>query len=181
MSRVGEKPIPVPENVNVKIDGSVVFVEGPKGKLRTDLPEGIQAEISGGTLLIKRMEDLHAPLQGLTRTLVSNTIVGITEGFKRELDIVGIGYRAEVKGSTVTFALGFSHPIEFKIPEEISISVEKQTRVIVTGAEKQKVGQIAANIRGLRPPDPYKNKGIRYVGEKLRKKVGKTAVGATTQ
>ena len=181
MSRVGEKPIPVPENVKVEIDGSSVLVEGPKGKLRTDLPEGIRAEISGGTLVIKRMKNLHSPLQGLARTLVSNSIVGITEGFKRELDIVGIGYRAEVKGSTLTCALGFSHQIEFEIPEKISITVEKQTRIIVTGTEKQKVGQIAANIRKLRPPDPYKNKGIRYVGEKLRKKVGKTAAGATTQ
>ena len=181
MSRVGEKPIPVPANVKVKIEGAAVLVEGPKGKLRTDLPEGIRVEVADKQLLTKRDSDLRAALHGLARTLVANSIIGVTDGFKRELEIVGIGFRAEVKGKNLVCALGFSHPIEFPIPEGVSIAVEKQTRIVVTSTEKQKVGQVAANIRALRPPDPYKNKGIRYAGERLRKKVGKAGVGGVTK
>ena len=181
MSRVGEKPIPVPANVKVRIEGTAVLVEGPKGKLRTDLPEGIRVEVADKQLLTKRDNALQAALHGLARTLVANSIIGVTEGFKRELEIVGIGYRAELKGTNLVFALGFSHPIEFPIPEGVSITVEKQTRIVVTSTEKQKVGQVAANIRALRPPDPYKNKGIRYAGERLRKKVGKAGVGGVTK
>ena len=181
MSRVGEKPIPVPANVKVKVEGGSVLVEGPNGKLRTELPEGIRVEVGDKQLLTKRENDLQAPNHGLARTLVANSIIGVTDGFKRELDIVGIGYRAEIKGKNLVFALGFSHPIEFLIPEGVSIAVEKQTHIVVSSPEKQKVGQVAADIRALRPPDPYKNKGIRYTGERLRKKVGKTAVGSTTK
>ena len=181
MSRVGEKPILVPANVKVKIEGAAVLVEGPKGKLRTKLPEGIRVEVADKQLLTKRENDRQAALHGLARTLVSNSIVGVTDGFKRELDIVGIGYRAEVKGKNLVCTLGFSHAIEFPIPEGVSIAVEKQTRIVVSSAEKQKVGQVAANIRALRPPDPYKHKGIRYAGERLRKKVGKAGVGAITK
>jgi large subunit ribosomal protein L6 len=181
MSRVGEKPIPVPQNVKVRIDGVQVILEGPRGKLQQSLPEGIQLEIQDGVLIATRAHESQAPLHGLVRTLVANSIVGITKGFSKELEIVGIGYRAEVKGKTLICTLGYSHPVEFGIPQGISITVDRQTRMVVSGTDKQQVGQVAADIRALRPPDPYKNKGIRYVGEVLRKKVGKGAVGAPTK
>ena len=176
MSRIGKNPIPIPQNVKVRIDGAKVIVDGPQGKLETSLPEGIQLEIQDGLLIAKRAHESQAHLHGLVRALVANSIVGITQGFKKELDIVGIGYRAEAKEKTLICTLGYSHPMELRIPEGISITVDRQTRIVVSGIDKQKVGQVAADIRALRPPDPYKNKGIRYVGEVLRKKAGKGAV-----
>jgi large subunit ribosomal protein L6 len=176
MSRIGKKPIPIPKGVTVSIAGDAVEIQGPKGKLRQPCPPGITFEVKDGQLLAKTVRD-DAELgkfHGLGRSLVANAVAGVTEGFKRELDIVGIGYRAELKGRQVVFALGYSHPIVFDIPQGIDIAVEKQTHVTVTGIDRQLVGQVAADIRRMRKPDPYKQKGVRYTGEVLKKKVGKT-------
>jgi large subunit ribosomal protein L6 len=176
MSRIGRKPIPLPKGVTVKIEGNTVAVQGPKGKLDTLLPEGIRMEQQNGDLVAIRENDSQAAVHGLARALVNNAVEGVTRGWTRELEIVGIGYRAEMKGkTTVVFNLGYSHPIEYPLPSGIDVAVDpKQTRVTVSGIDRQKVGQVAAEMRGLRPPDPYKNKGVRYVGERLKKKVGKT-------
>jgi large subunit ribosomal protein L6 len=176
MSRIGKKPIALPKGVTVKIEGNTVAVQGPKGKLETMLPRGIRMEQQDGHLLALRENDSQAAVHGLARALVNNAVEGVTKGWTRELEIVGIGYRAEMKGKgTVTFSLGYSHPIEYPLPSGIDVTVDpKQTRITVTGIDRQKVGQVAAEMRGLRPPDPYKNKGVRYVGERLKKKVGKT-------
>lgn len=180
MSRIGKKPIAVPPQVEVNIEDNTVQVKGPKGELQLAIPAGIRVERQDVQLLVLRQDDSLAARHGLVRSLLANTVQGVTQGFLRELEIVGIGYRAEVKGkSAVLFSLGYSHPIEFPIPEGIQISVDRQTRIAVSGIDKQKVGQVAANIRALRPPDPYKNKGIRYAGEVLVKKVGKA--GATAK
>jgi large subunit ribosomal protein L6 len=178
MSRIGNKPITIPSGVKVQVKDGTVEVQGPKGKMTVRVPRGIAFEQKDTTLLAKRQSDEQAALHGLARALVGNAVTGVTQGFKKELDIVGVGYRAEVKGKNVVFALGYSHPIEFPIPEGIQIGVEKQTHITVSGADKNQVGQIAANIRGLRPPDPYKQKGIRITGERLKKKAGKA--GAKT-
>jgi large subunit ribosomal protein L6 len=174
MSRVGNKPIPVPKGVKFNIENGSVSVEGPKGKLRTRVPAAIRFEHRDSTLVAVRERDEDAALHGLARSLVQNAVTGVTTGFTKELDIVGIGYRASVSGRVATFVLGYSHPIDVVIPDGINIAVEKQTHIAVSGADRSVVGQIAASIRALRPPDPYKNKGIRYVGEVLKKKVGKT-------
>jgi large subunit ribosomal protein L6 len=181
MSRIGKKPIPVPKGVTVTIAGDAVEVQGPKGKLRQPIPPGIvfaqDVSSEGGATLVAKPEREDKELKkfyGLARSLVANAVTGVTEGFKKELDIVGIGYRAELKGKQVQFALGYSHPIVFDIPNGIEIVVEKQTHITVTGADRQLVGQVAANIRQMRKPDPYKQKGVRYTGEQLKKKVGKT-------
>jgi large subunit ribosomal protein L6 len=179
MSRIGKKPIAVPSGVKVQIGSAAIEVQGPKGKLSIPVPRGIRFEQKDGTLNALRESDEHRALHGLARALVANAVRGVTEGFKKELDIVGVGYRAEVKGKNVVFALGYSHPIEFAIPEGIQIAVEKQTHVVVSGADRGRVGQTAANIRGLRPPDPYKQKGIRLVGERLKKKAGKAGAAKT--
>ena len=176
MSRIGKKPIPIPKGVSVKIAPDAVEVQGPKGTLRQRIPPGI-AFAQEDANIVARMQREDAELKkfyGLARSLVANAVTGVTDGFKRELDIVGIGYRAELKGKQVQFALGYSHPILFDIPNGIDIAVEKQTHITVTGADRQLVGQVAANIRRLRKPDPYKQKGVRYTGEQLKKKVGKT-------
>ena len=176
MSRIGKKPIPLPTGVKYTVQGNTVLVEGPKGKLTALLPNGISLEKKDGTLLAVREKEELAALHGLTRALVSNAVEGVTKGWTKELDIVGIGYRAELKGKgTVVFTLGFSHPIEFPLPTGIDVTVDpKQTRLTISGIDRQKVGQVAADMRSLRKPDPYKNKGVRYVGERLKKKVGKT-------
>ena len=180
MSRIGKLPVPVPPKVEVTIGKSDVQVKGPKGQLKVPLPQGIRVERKDTQLLILRQDESFAAGHGLARSLIANCVHGVTQGFQKDLEIVGIGYRAELKGKfSVMFSLGYSHPIEFVIPEGIQISVDKQTRLSVTGIDKQKVGQVAANIRSLRRPDPYKNKGIRYVGEVLQKKVGKA--GATAK
>lgn len=176
MSRIGKKPIPIPAGVKVSI-GTELVVEGPKGRLSVPIPAGIRIEQRNGQLEVQREGDQYAALHGLTRALAANAVQGVSSGFVRELDIVGIGYRAEQKGRVLTLSLGYSHPIEFVLPKGVEARVEKMTHIVLSSADKQLVGQVAANLRALRPPDPYKNKGIRYTGEKLRKKVGKTGAG----
>ena len=178
MSRVGKKPIPLPKGVKVTI-GDQLLVEGPKGKQTVPVPAGVTLRQEDGILHIARDTDQQAALHGLTRALAANAIQGVSSGFTRELAIFGIGYRCEVKGRIATFALGYSHPIEFYLPDGVDLEVDKPannlTPLTLTGADRQQLGQVAAKMRALRPPDPYKNKGIRYVGEVLRKKAGKTA------
>jgi large subunit ribosomal protein L6 len=178
MSRVGKKPIELPSGAGFEMEGTEAVVKGPKGTLRVPVPAGLHVEKQDGRLLVSRDDDEHAPLHGLVRTLLANAVHGVTQGFEKHLDIVGIGYRAEVKGNTAVFTLGYSHPIEYLIPAGLAIAVEKMTHVVVKGADKRQVGQLAAEIRALRPPDPYKNKGVRYTNERLKKKVGKAAAGA---
>jgi large subunit ribosomal protein L6 len=176
MSRIGKKPIAIPQGVKVSIEGDLVKVQGPKGALETRVPQGIKVAQQDGHLVAQRESDQQAALHGLTRALINNAVEGVTRGWTRELEIVGIGYRAELKGKAmVVFSLGYSHPIEYPLPDGITVAVDpKQTRLTITGIDRQKVGQVAAEMRGLRPPDPYKNKGVRYAGERLKKKVGKT-------
>jgi large subunit ribosomal protein L6 len=176
MSRIGKKPIAIPKGVTVKIEGNTVLVQGPKGKLDTALPSGIKMEQKDGNLVALRENDSQAALHGLARALVNNAVEGVTKGWTRDLEIVGIGYRAEMKGkATVVFNLGYSHPIEYPLPTGVDAAVDlKQTKISLTGIDRQQVGQVAAEMRALRPPDPYKNKGVRYAGERLKKKVGKT-------
>jgi large subunit ribosomal protein L6 len=178
MSRIGNKLIPVPSGVKVHIKDGTVEVQGPKGKLAVRVPRGIRFEQKDATLVAMRESEETRALHGLARALVANAVAGVTQGFKKDLDIVGVGYRAEVKGKNLVLALGYSHPVEFPIPEGIQISVEKQTHLTVSGADRGQVGQVAANLRALRPPDPYKQKGIRITGERLKKKAGKA--GAKT-
>ncbi len=176
MSRIGKKPIPIPKGVTVKLEGNTVLVQGPKGKLDTELPNGITIQQKDGVIVAVRESDSQAALHGLARALVNNAVEGVTKGWTRELEIVGIGYRAEMKGkSMVVFNLGYSHPIEYPLPTGVDATVDpKQTKIALTGLDRQQVGQVAADRRSLRPPDPYKNKGVRYAGERLKKKVGKT-------
>ena len=176
MSRIGKKLIPLPAGVKYKVEGNTVVVEGPKGKVTALIAPGITLETKDGVLHVNRENDSQAAMHGLTRSLVSNAVVGVTTGWKKELDIVGIGYRAELKGKgTVVFTLGYSHQIELPLPSGIEVSVDpKMTHLIVSGIDRQKVGQVAADMRSLRKPDPYKNKGVRYSDEKLKKKAGKT-------
>ena len=176
MSRIGKKPISIPKGVTVKVDGDAVDVKGPKGQLRQPLPPGITAAVEDGQLVTKKARDERAldKFHGLARSLVNNAVTGVTDGFKRELDIVGVGYRAELKGKQVVLALGYSHPIVFDVPPGIEVAIEKQTHLTVTGVDRQLVGQVAANLRRLREPDPYQQKGVRYTGEVLKKKAGKT-------
>ena len=176
MSRIGKKPIAIPKGVTIKIEGNTVMVQGPKGKLDTALPSGIKMEQKDGNLVAIRENDSQAAVHGLARALVNNAVDGVTKGWTRDLEIVGIGYRAELKGKgVVVFSLGYSHPIEYPLPTGVDCVVDaKQTKLSLTGIDRQKVGQVAAEMRSLRPPDPYKNKGVRYAGERLKKKVGKT-------
>jgi large subunit ribosomal protein L6 len=176
MSRIGKKPIELPKGVTVQIEGRTVSVQGPKGKIDTQIPGGIRVEQQDGHIVALRENDSLAALHGLTRALVNNAVEGVTLGWTRELEIVGIGYRAELKGKgIVVFSLGYSHPIEYPLPSGIVVAIDpKQTRLTISGIDRQKVGQVAAEMRALRPPDPYKNKGVRYLGERLKKKVGKT-------
>lgn len=178
MSRIGRKPIEVPSGVTIQPEASVVTVKGPKGTLQVPLPRGIRLEKQDGTYLAQMENEDQVALRGLVRAEVANAVEGVSKGFEKHLDIVGIGYRAEVSGKSVVLALGYSHPVDFPIPEGISVSVEKQTHLVIKGVNARLVGQTAAKIRGLRPPDPYKNKGVRYTGERLKKKVGKAAAGA---
>ena len=178
MSRIGRKPIPLPSGVKIAMQGGKIDVQGPKGKLSLAIPHGISFEQKDGVLTALRETEDHRALHGLARALVANAVHGVTQGFKKDLDIVGVGYRAELKGKIVNFALGKSHPIEFPIPEGIQVAVEKQTHIVVSGADKGQVGQVAADMRSLRPPDPYKQKGIRITGERLKKKAGKAGAKA---
>jgi large subunit ribosomal protein L6 len=176
MSRVGKKPIPLPQGVKFEVRGNTVAVQGPKGKLETYIPSGVKLETKDGHIVAVREDESKAAVHGLTRALVSNAVEGVTKGWSKDLEIVGIGFRAEMKGKgTVVFTLGYSHPIEFPLPAGIDVAVDpKQTKLTISGIDRQKVGQVAADMRSLRTPDPYKNKGIRYAGERLKKKVGKT-------
>ena len=178
MSRIGNKPIPVPSGVKIAMVSDKIDVQGPKGKLSVVIPRGISFEQKDGVLNVKRASDEHRAVHGLARALVANAVHGVTQGFKKEMDIVGVGYRAELKGKAVAFALGKSHPVVFPVPEGIQIAVDKQTHLIISGADKGQVGQVAADIRSLRPPDPYKQKGIRITGERLKKKAGKAGAKA---
>src|SRR5207245_122504 len=181
MSRIGKKPITIPKGVTVKVLDGAVEIQGPKGKMRQAFPAGINFELSDGHLQATRATDepLLGKYHGLARSLVANAVAGVTDGFKRELDIVGVGYRAELKGKQVIFALGYSHSVVFDIPTGIDVTIEKQTHITVTGVDRQLVGQVAANIRRMREPDPYKQKGVRYTGEVLKKKAGKTGAKAS--
>lgn len=175
MSRIGRLPITVPAGVEVKVDGNVVSVKGSKGELSHTVASPIQVSLEESTITVSRPNDERESrsLHGLTRTLISNMIVGVTEGYKKNLEIVGTGYRVQAKGSDLEFALGYSHPVPVKAPEGITLTVDSPTKVSVSGINKQQVGEVAANIRKLRRPDPYKGKGIRYAGEVIRRKVGK--------
>jgi large subunit ribosomal protein L6 len=176
MSRIGKKPIAIPKGVTVKVDGNTVDVKGPKGQLKQPLPPGVNAVVEDGNLLTRKVGDEREldKFHGLARSLVNNAVLGVTDGWKKELDIVGVGYRAEVKGKQVVLSLGYSHPIVFDVPAGIDIAIDKQTHITVTGVDRQLVGQVAANLRRLRKPDPYQQKGVRYTGEVLKKKAGKT-------
>ncbi|MGA9751960.1 MAG: 50S ribosomal protein L6 [Acidobacteriota bacterium] len=177
MSRVGRMPIPVPDKVQVVIGEDHVEVKGPKGLLRTPVLPGISCALEGKELRINRADDTQScrAFHGLTRALLANAVHGVTQGYKKELDIVGVGYKANVEGRKAVFNLGYSHPIEFPIPEGIEIAVEKSTHVVVTGADRQSVGQVAAQIRAMKKPEPYKGKGVMYTGEKIIRKAGKAA------
>jgi large subunit ribosomal protein L6 len=177
MSRIGKRPIPVPTGVDVTIDGQNISVKGPKGTLGLAVSEPIRvAQDDDGALVVTRPDDerRNRSLHGLSRTLVANLVIGVTDGYTTKMEIFGVGYRVQLKGSTLEFALGYSHPIVIEAPEGITFAVEAPTRFSISGIDKQQVGQLSANIRRLRRPDPYKGKGVRYEGERVRRKVGKT-------
>jgi large subunit ribosomal protein L6 len=176
MSRIGRLPVPITTGVKIDVAERKVTVTGPKGSLAQELPGGISAEVADGKLVVKRRDDSKSQraLHGLSRALIANAVTGVTKGFSKDLEIQGVGYRAQNAGKSVNFTLGYTHPIDFPIPEGIQVSVDKQTKLTVTGIDRQQVGQVAAKIRSLRPPDVYKGKGIRYAGEIVRKKAGKT-------
>ena len=175
MSRIGRKPVPVPAGVTVTQDGHRITVKGPRGELSRSLPQEMTVALENGELNVTRPSDepRHRALHGLTRTLVANMVDGVTKGFQKQLDIVGVGYRAEVRPYGLHLALGYSHPIEYRAPEGIKLTAPAPTTIIVDGANKEVVGQVAAELRGLRPPEPYKGKGIKYAGEIVRRKAGK--------
>ena len=176
MSRVGKKLVPIPKNVKLLVSGSIVYVEGPKGKLQYQLPEGIETELKDSELIVKRLSDskMQTSLHGTSRSIISNMIKGATEGFIKELEIVGVGFRAQVQGKKLSMHLGFSHPVDFDIPEGIVIETPKPNQILVKGIDKIKVGEVAAKLRSFYKPEPYKGKGIRYAGEYVRRKAGKT-------
>ena len=178
MSRIGKMPIAVPQKVQVEITGSTITVKGPKGVLSREIPRSMVVEVTGGELTVKRVSDIqeHRALHGLTRTLIQNMIIGVTEGFTRALELVGVGYRANLQGNRLTLNVGLSHPVVFEAEENIEFEVPNPNQVIVKGIDKQQVGNLAAVIRKVHPPEPYKGKGIRYAGEHVRRKVGKAGV-----
>lgn len=179
MSRIGKQPIPVPEGVQVHMEGEVLRVKGPKGVLEHRIPRNIRVELDGNLIRVGRENEQRQvrALHGLTRTLVANMVTGVTVGFRKALEVVGVGYRAEVTDGVLQMSLGYSHPVRYQIPEGISVTVERNVLITVEGIDKQRVGQVAAEIRAFRRPDVYKGKGVRYVGEKVRKKVGKGSSG----
>jgi large subunit ribosomal protein L6 len=178
MSRTGKLPIEFGTEIKVSVEGATVSVKGPKGAITQDLPNGITADVDGQRLLVQRRDDSkrQKALHGLIRALLANAVHGVNQGFSKDLEIHGVGYRAEQAGNKLKFSLGFSHPIEFEVPNDVQVSVNRNVRLTVSGCDRQKVGQVAADIRALRPPDVYKQKGIRYADEALRKKAGKTGV-----
>lgn len=178
MSRIGKNPVPLPQGVDVKVDDRRVTVKGPKGEVSNVLPEGITVEHDADEVRVLRPSDAarDKAMHGLARSLVANMVEGVTDGFSKRLEIVGVGYRAEAQGQNVRLSLGFSHPIDYPVPEGIEIATPSPTQIEVKGADKQKVGQVAAELRGYRPAEPYKGKGVRYEGEHVRRKAGKTGV-----
>jgi large subunit ribosomal protein L6 len=177
MSRIGRKPVPIPQGVKVQVADGTVRAEGPKGKLSQPIPTPLSAKVEGNALLIARPDDDRRvrALHGLTRALMANMVSGVKDGFERKLEIVGIGYRAQMQGKSIQLALGYSHPVIFPLPDGVTAEIDKQTAITLKGADKALLGQTAAKLRALRKPDPYKGKGIRYVGEYVRRKVGKKA------
>lgn len=177
MSRIGNKPVPVPKGVEVQVSGGEVRVKGPKGQLTQSIVDGISFDVQDGRVVVSRGSDVKQirANHGLMRALLNNMVVGVSSGFTRNLDIIGVGYKAEIKGNMAVFSLGYSHPIEFPFPDGIKISVQKNTKICVAGISKEAVGQAASEIRAFRSPDPYKGKGVRYEGEYVRLKAGKTA------
>lgn len=176
MSRIGKKPIEIPQNVSVEISGNVISVKGPKGELQWSYPEPIQVAVNDGVVSVLRSGDTknERALHGLTRSIIANMVVGVSQGYTKVLDIVGVGYRAQVSGDRILLSLGYSHPVEFQLPPGVTASVDqKQIQITLTGADKQKIGQVAASLKALRYPDAYKGKGIRYAGQRLKLKVGK--------
>jgi len=176
MSRIGKMPIPLPKEINISFDPSKIEVAGSKGTLACELPRGIGVVVEEGRILIRRDSEERSlkALHGLTRSLIANMVTGVTQGFAKKLEIIGVGFRADIQDNVLKLTLGFSHPVFFPIPEGIKMEVEKQTMITVRGANKQLVGTVAAKLRSIKPPEPYKGKGVRYAGEKIRKKVGKT-------
>jgi large subunit ribosomal protein L6 len=175
MSRIGKKPVPLPKNVTASLDGNTIKVKGPKGELERKLHPAMKVVVENDTVVVSRPSDEseHKALHGLTRTLVANMVQGVTQGYQKQLDIVGVGYKAEVRPYGLQMALGFSHPIEYRAPKGIKLTAPQPTTVVIEGADKEIVGQVAAEIRKLRPPEPYKGKGIKYAGEQIRRKAGK--------
>jgi len=177
VSRIGKVPIPVPSGVKIDLENGILKVTGPKGSLQHTLPAGINLDITKENIIVTRADDhrKNRALHGLTRSIISNLVTGVTQGFERVLEISGVGYRAEVQGNALVLSLGYSHPIHFTLPENITAKVDKQNRITIEGCDKQRVGETAAKIRSFRPPEPYKGKGIKFAGERIRRKVGKTA------
>ena len=175
MSRVGKAPINIPGGVNLAVDGIFVTVKGPKGELKSPLPAGISLDQGDGKVELKRQDDTREQkmVHGMARALLANNIMGVSEGWKRNLELVGVGYRARASGKEVVFSLGYSHDVNFPVPDDVKIQVTDQTRIEVTGIDKQRVGQVSAEIRALRPPEPYKGKGVKYADEQIRRKAGK--------
>ena len=176
MSRIGKLPIAIPDGVKVSFKDSVINVEGPKGKLSRVVMEGVTINMSAGSVVVDRVDESKnsRSAHGLTRTLIDNMVIGVTKGFEKGLEITGVGYRAEAKGDTLNLSLGYSHPINFLLPQGVNVEVEKMTKIFVRGTDKELIGQTAAKIRSFRPPEPYKGKGIKYVGESILRKAGKT-------
>ena len=183
MSRIGKKPVIIPKEVKIELKDSQAFVEGPKGKLSLSMSSRIKAEIKDGQVWVSRLFDTKSDrsLHGLYRALIFNMIKGVTEGYNKKLEIIGVGFRAQVQGNSLNMQLGFSHPVNFPIPEGIKIETPKQTQITISGIDKEKVGEIAAEIRAIYPPEPYKGKGIRYVDEYVKKKVGKAQAATTSK
>ena len=177
MSRIGQKPIPLPDKVKVAVNGPLVNIEGPRGKLRHTLPSGIEATLEGKELLVKKTQESrqHKALHGLSRSLLANFVQGANEGFQKKLEIQGVGFKAALQGKILNLSLGFSHPINYHVPDDIKVTVTDNTNILIEGADKQKVGAVAADIRAYYPPEPYKGKGVRYAGEQIIRKEGKTA------
>jgi len=175
MSRIGRKPVPVPNGVTVTVNGPAITVKGPKGELSRKLHPDMQVKVENGTVTVDRPsdEDRHRALHGLTRSLIANMVEGVTQGYKKQLEIIGVGYKAEVKPFGLQLALGYSHPVEYRAPAGIKLTAPQPTAVVIEGADKEKVGQVAAEIRALRKPEPYKGKGVKYQGEQIRRKAGK--------
>ncbi|MEA3486981.1 MAG: 50S ribosomal protein L6 [Thermodesulfobacteriota bacterium] len=178
MSRIGKKPIEIPEGIKIRKDGSLIIVEGPKGILSREIPEGVEVILEGNVALVNATssdDSRGRSLHGLGRTLIANMVAGVSKGVEKSLEIVGVGYRGEVKGDTLVLLIGYSDPVKYKIPDETKVRVDKQVNLVVSGIDKELVGRVAAEIRDLKKPEPYKGKGIRYAGEYVRKKAGKSA------